>query len=82
LENTLGGTVVWTRDDVGVYFGTLAGVFTENKTFFLATIEANSIPGFITAIRSDGDAVAVVSYDEGGAAQDGQIFFLEIRVYP
>lgn len=32
LENTLGGTVVWTRDDVGSYKGTLAGAFVNNKT--------------------------------------------------
>jgi hypothetical protein len=32
LENTLGGTVVWTRDSTGVYTGTLASAFTANKT--------------------------------------------------
>lgn len=32
LENTLGGTVVWTRNSLGQYFGTLSGAFTENKT--------------------------------------------------
>lgn len=32
LEKTLVGTVVWTRDDVGIYLGTLAGAFTLNKT--------------------------------------------------
>lgn len=37
LENTLGGTVVWTRNDTGIYTGTLAGAFTENKTFCFAT---------------------------------------------
>lgn len=33
LENSLGGTIVWTRNDAGDYFGTLAGAFTNNKTF-------------------------------------------------
>lgn len=33
LQNTLGGTVVWTRDDVGIYTATLALAFTTNKTF-------------------------------------------------
>lgn len=37
LENTLGGTVVWARDGVGQYKGTLAGAFTTGKTV---------IPGF------------------------------------
>lgn len=32
LENTLGGTVVWTRDNVGVYIATLTGAFSVNKT--------------------------------------------------
>lgn len=32
LENTLGGEVVWTRNDVGDYRGTLANAFPNNKT--------------------------------------------------
>lgn len=32
LKNTLGGTVVWTYGDVGLYIGTLAGAFTNNRT--------------------------------------------------
>ena len=33
LENTLGGTVFWTRTQAGVYKGTLAGAFTVGRTF-------------------------------------------------
>lgn len=33
LQNTLGGTVVWTRSVSGSYIGTLANSFTLNKTF-------------------------------------------------
>ena len=32
LENSLGGTVVWTRDSIGNYVGTLAGAFPSGKT--------------------------------------------------
>jgi hypothetical protein len=32
LENTLGGTVVWTRSDVGFYEATLTGAFPTSKT--------------------------------------------------
>ena len=32
LENTLGGTVVWTRTGIGIYNATLNGAFTTNKT--------------------------------------------------
>lgn len=34
LENTLGGTVVWTYSDVGNYLGTLTGAFTSNTLIF------------------------------------------------
>jgi len=33
LNNTLGGTVVWTRNSAGIYTGTLSGAFTSAKTF-------------------------------------------------
>ena len=33
LENTLGGTIVWSRNGLGAYSGTLSGVFTTNKTY-------------------------------------------------
>lgn len=39
LENTLGGTIVWTRTSQGMYIGTLTGVFTLNKTFIPTTIQ-------------------------------------------
>lgn len=32
LENTLGGTVVWSYNDIGDYAATLNNAFTENKT--------------------------------------------------
>ncbi len=32
FENTLGGTVVWSRSSAGLYLGTLADAFVENKT--------------------------------------------------
>lgn len=33
LENTFHDNIVWTRNDVGNYYGTLPGVFIANKTF-------------------------------------------------
>src|SRR3990167_9364436 len=36
LENTLGGTVVWTRVAAGNYRGTLTGAFTLNKTYLIS----------------------------------------------
>lgn len=37
LQNTLNGTVVWTRDSEGVYLGTLAGAFDPKKTLIQAS---------------------------------------------
>ncbi len=36
LENTLGGTVVWSYGGVGTYTATLANAFTANKTHLMA----------------------------------------------
>ena len=47
LQNTLGGTVVWTRVSSGDYEGTLSSAFTSNKTLcnisptFLVTMAFN-----------------------------------------
>jgi hypothetical protein len=43
LQNTLGGTVVWTRYSEGLYLGTLTGAFTPNKTLVQATNSTNNV---------------------------------------
>jgi hypothetical protein len=45
LENTLGGTLVWTRNGDGQYVATLAGAFLDENKFFTL----NSITEFIGA---------------------------------
>jgi hypothetical protein len=81
LENTLGGTVVWTRSGAGVYAGTLSGVFTENKTaIFLGAAAGNIIQyGFV-----DSTNYILLLTTEGGVAVDEKLFLtpIEIRVYP
>ena len=81
LENTLGGTVVWTRSGAGVYAGTLSGVFTENKTaIFLGAAAGNIIQyGFV-----DSTNYILLLTTEGGVAADEKLFLtpIEIRVYP
>jgi len=81
LENTLGGTVVWTRSEAGVYAGTLSGVFTENKTaIFLGAAAGNIIQyGFV-----DSTNYILLLTTEGGVAADEKLFLtpIEIRVYP
>ena len=85
LQNTLGGTVVWTRQDVGDYRGTLAGVFTENKTFVLCS--SNGVVGQIICLAGFGagnpDNVTVFNYSDAAyTVTDNMEAYLEIRVYP
>lgn len=78
LENTLGGTVVWSYVDVGIYWGSLTGAFTSNKTVILPTNEtfANSNTFSITDIQTNHIEIMT---DVNGALPP--FFVLEIRVY-
>ena len=86
LENTLGGTVVWTRTDVGVYRGTLAGYFVQNKTFFniiftTSTGDSSKIKG----IGNTPDYVYFQTTDFESTPFDANTespFPVEIRIYP
>ena len=76
LENTLGGTVVWTRNSTGLYTGTLAGVFTANKTWTSITSTAT---GTVTgAVSTSVDTVTVATSSLDSALTNSAI---EIRVY-
>ena len=86
LENTLGGTPVWTRDSAGNYNATLSGVFTENKTFVTYTHDGNNgNTGFPGGARWDDDTVWLTFNDKDGVYIDigsSAIDSVEIRVYP
>ena len=83
LENTI-GPIVWTRTAVGVYFGTLAGVFTLNKTYvMLSNVETN---GIVTAERRDNNSIEINTtnlHSPTAAHHDTHLLknTLEIRVY-
>jgi len=47
LENTLGGTPVWTRTSAGSYVGTLAGAFVTDKTVILYNASSSSFSSFV-----------------------------------
>jgi len=81
LENTLGGTVVWTRSLIGNYVGTLSGAFTTNKT---AVLHGNGTTNtIVSSIVSSVNSVGIVT-TTAGAGADGLLSntTLEIRVYP
>lgn len=83
-ENTLGGTVIWTRTGIGVYRGTLTGAFPIGKSYSIGANTYNSgLPTNVTARRASNDYFEVVSLTPTGG-QDGLLndVFLEFRVYP
>ena len=92
LENTLGGTVVWTRDSAGFYNGTLNGAFTANKTILLVGGGIASIGSELNTVSfiwADVDTVTVYSVyadisTPSQQSSDGVVNLtpIEIRVYP
>lgn len=61
LENTLGGTVVWGRSAEGIYTATLAGAFTENKTFILGSLgySNESDVRFLSPVRTSVNVITL-----------------------
>jgi len=85
LQNTLGGTVVWTRESIGEYRGKLENVFTENKTF-ITPRNQSSVAANYEIIMTWGaiDRVFVFTTDNSPANVDDILFAhpIEIRVCP
>jgi len=81
IENTLGGTVVWTRSITGEYTGTLTGAFTNNKTG--TTMTGNFSNVIVSATRAT-DNTVIFRTSTSGTLSDNSVTnaTLEIRVYP
>jgi hypothetical protein len=83
IENTI-GPIIWTRSAVGIYFGTLAGAFTLNKTYvMLSQLVTNSI---VMARRRDNNTIEINTtnlHSPTAAFHDSHLLnnTLEIRVY-
>jgi hypothetical protein len=82
LENTLGGTLVWSYDGVGSYIGTLTGAFTSNKT---AVLISGVYKGSVSGLRKTDNTVQITTTatstnTEANALLDSTT--IEIRVYP
>lgn len=80
LENTLGGTIVWTRTSAGTYLGTLVGAFpTESKVVGLVNAQGDDAgtPWPAALYRNDADSVVLLIQSDGSLSTS-----LEIRVYP
>lgn len=82
LENTLGGTIVWSRSSAGVYHGTLTGAFIVGKTTMNASVTTSS------SLIASGTTLDIAAINTQKAdtlvSTDGQLAnaMIEIRVYP
>jgi len=96
LENTI-GTIVWTYTSTGKYIGTLAGVFTANKTVCLPptnygnTDDASGIPSRAFCMGTDNVNTVYVETGEAStigivAPKNGLLAtgysYIEIIIYP
>lgn len=73
LENSLGGTVVWTRISAGVYQGVLTGAFTST----VIAKSSNSNPN-IAVSKLDNNTIQVLTIVTDGILNDD---WIEIEVY-
>ena len=88
LENTLGGTVVWSRNSVGVYAGTLGNGFSltlSKVRIFISGGEPHlNTTGFYNALPNSIDSVHVNTRNTSGSLADNLMTSgatIEIRVY-
>jgi hypothetical protein len=87
LENTLGGNIVWSRLDNGIYIGTLSNSFIENKTGVIINNTAYATDSQITTvdILTTSTVNIQTSYTTDGvfALEDSCMYnnLIEIRVY-
>lgn len=82
LENSLGGTLVWTRSDIGVYFGTLAGAFPDAER--VITTAGPESPGMSLDFSVGGPDQIVLVTSENAAQADDLLLrhSIVIEVYP
>lgn len=88
LENTLGGTVVWTYVDVGTYLGTLTGAFAGDVICAPSLgIDLNGygLSSPYSVYKDSDDAIVVSTYSDysGTGANDrlNGTAYIEIKVY-
>jgi hypothetical protein len=85
LQNTLGGTVVWSYDGSGLYTATRTGAFTANKTIIFINTGVPDAFLIFSAKWVDANSVQVGSADiEGLSYVNGLLLntSIQIIVYP
>ncbi len=86
LQNTLGGTVVWTYANDGTYIGTLVGAFPEGKVSQWSGVagSGDNAERMYSVRRNDSDDEIVAYSMAGNTLSDGRLSsnYVEILVYP
>lgn len=85
LKNTLGGTVVWTRDGAGFYIGILSGAFPLNKVFLTGNVSSddNSVFRWMPPYSYVSDSeIYIIVHDITDTRTDNNNISIKIEVYP
>ena len=84
LENTLGGTVVWSYNGVGDYTATLASAFTANKTVVIVGNVLDNTARMPKIVLTSTSAIQLLVYNGASSLADNALTNtpIEIRVYP
>ena len=83
LENTLGGTVVFSRNSAGLYLGTLSGAFIVDKTvvFFQSGKDVSGSLFTYYAHRQDNNSIRLQAQSNGVYSDINSVGQIELRVY-
>ena len=86
LENTLGGTVVWSYVDIGTFSGITTGKFLNNKTYLYinsASETGNMLDGLAGVSQISEDEINVITVSSGADVSNDILnqASIEIRVY-
>ena len=86
LENTLGGTVVWSYVDIGTFSGITTGKFLNNKTYLYinsASETGNMLDGLAGVSQISEDEINVITITSGADVSNNILnqASIEIRVY-
>jgi hypothetical protein len=82
LDNTL-GNIVWTRDGVGEYTGTLTGAFGDGSKLFMPYVLIYTVSDRVAVAAYDSPDTVILSRFDSGLPVDGFLINtqIEIRVY-
>lgn len=81
LKNTLNGDIIWTRNEIGDYIGTLNNTFNLEKTFVQLGGIANGTDIQGQIYRSSNNDIGIFTYNT--VLSDNILYYtsIEIRVY-